>query len=139
ADATRGTLKAMDSLNVTHAMYIGSFDQLSALPDSSGRLIPGLFFPCAGGRMPNAGAQCFPNGTNDFPDLSWLRAQVTAGRIRVFGEFGPQYLGIPPNDPRLEPYYALAEELDVPVGIHFGLGPIGVSYADSPFPPFKSP
>lgn len=29
---------------------------------------------------------------------------------------------------RLEPYYALAEELDVPVGIHTGLGPPGTPY-----------
>jgi hypothetical protein len=134
----RATIANMDSLNVRYALFIGSFEQLSALPDSA-RFIPGLMFPCEHGRMPNAGVQCFPNGTNDFPDLTWLRAQVTAGRIRVFGELGPQYLGIAPNDPRMEPYYALAEELDVPVGIHLGIGPPGVSYADSPFPSFKSP
>jgi uncharacterized protein len=119
-------------------MYIGSFDQLSALPDT-GRLIPGLMFPCEGGRMPNAGVQCFPNGTQAFPEIGWLREQVKLGRIRVFGEIGAQYLGISPNDARLEPYYALAEELDVPVGIHLGIGPPGVSYAASPFPAFKSP
>jgi hypothetical protein len=135
----RAGLASLDSLNVTHAMYIGSFDQLSVLPDTSGRLIPGLMFPCEGGRMPNAGVQCFPNGTNAFPDTGWLRAQVNAGRIRVFGELGSQYLGIAPNDPRLEPYYALAEELDVPVGIHLGIGPPGVAYAGTPAPPFKSP
>lgn len=138
AENVRAMVANMDSLNVRHALYIGSFDQLSALPDSS-RLIPGLMFPCAGGRMPNAGVQCFPNGANDFPDPAWLRTQVTAGRIRVFGEIGAQYLGIAPNDPRLEPYYALAEELDVPVGIHLGIGPPGVAYAASPFPAFKSP
>jgi hypothetical protein len=134
----RAAMASLDSLRVEHAMYIGSFDQLTALPDST-RLIPGLMFPCAGGRMPNAGVQCFPNGANDFPDLEWLRAQVKAGRIRVFGEIGAQYLGMAPNDPRMEPYYALAEELDVPVGIHLGIGPPGVSYAESPFPAFKSP
>lgn len=137
-DNLRATIANMDSLNVTHAMFIGSFDQLSAVTDTV-RLIPGLMFPCTGGRMPNAGVQCFPNGAHDFPDLAWLRAQVKARRIRVFGELGPQYLGIAPNDPRLEPYYALAEELDVPVGIHLGIGPPGVAYADSPFPAFKSP
>jgi uncharacterized protein len=137
---TRAMLAAMDSLNVRHAMYIGSFDQLSALPDTSAdRLIPGLMFPCDGGRMPNAGVQCFPQSTLTFPDLTWLRDQVKGGHIRVFGEIGAQYLGIAPNDPRLEPYYALAAELDVPVGIHLGIGPPGVSYADTPAPGFKSP
>jgi hypothetical protein len=139
-DATRAMLAAMDSLRVEHAMYIGSFDQLSALPDTSpNRLIPGLMFPCDGGRMPNAGVQCFPRATQTFPDIACIRDQVTRGRIRVFGEIGAQYLGIAPNDPRLEPYYALAAELDVPVGIHLGIGPPGVSYADTPAPGFKSP
>jgi hypothetical protein len=44
----------------------------------------------------------------------------------------PQYSGLAPNDPGLEPYFALAEELDVPVGIHVGLGPPGAAYAESP-------
>lgn len=131
---------AMDSLNVRHAVYIGSAEQLAALPDTTrGRLIPGLMFPCSGGRMPNAGVQCFPNATEAFPDLQWLRGEVKAGRIEFFGEIGAQYLGLAPNDPRLEPYFALAEELDVPVGLHLGIGPPGVAYADSPFPAFKSP
>ncbi|MEP7002344.1 MAG: amidohydrolase family protein, partial [bacterium] len=65
--------------------------------------------------------------------------QVKAHRIQMFGEIGAQYLGIAPNDVRLEPYFALAEELDVPVGIHLGIGPPGVAYPDAPFPAFKSP
>ena len=98
-------MQSLDSLNVTHAVYIGSFDQLASLPDAKGRtLIPGLMFPCDGGRMPNAGVQCFPNGVNAFPDTAWMRREVKAGHIRVFGEIGAQYLGIAPNDPRLEPY-----------------------------------
>ncbi|MEP6765032.1 MAG: amidohydrolase family protein [Gemmatimonadaceae bacterium] len=36
-------------------------------------------------------------------------------------------------------YFALAEELDLPVGIHLGIGPPGVSYAETRSPPFKSP
>ena len=30
-------------------------------------------------------------------------------------------MGLSPADPQLEPYFALAEELDIPVGIHTGL------------------
>ena len=33
-----------------------------------------------------------------------------------------------PQDTRLEPYWALAEELDVPVSIHMGPGPPGAAY-----------
>jgi len=44
------------------------------------------------------------------------------------GELVTQYDGVGPNDPRLEPYWKLAEELDVPVGIHMGPGPPGAAY-----------
>ncbi len=137
---TEAMMASMDSLNVRTAIYIGSFDQLAALPDTTTRhLIPALMFPCDGGRMPNAGVACFPGSGVDFPDVQWLREQVKAHRIQMFGEIGAQYLGIAPNDARMEPYYALAEELDIPVGIHLGIGPPAVSYAAAPFPAFKSP
>lgn len=51
-----------------------------------------------------------------------LRALHAKGELRVLGEIMAQYEGAPANDPRLEPYWALAEELDIPVGIHMGPG-----------------
>lgn len=54
-----------------------------------------------------------------------------AGQLDVLGEVTTQYEGIEPADPRLEPYWALAEKLDVPVGIHVGTGPFGVIYMGS--------
>ena len=47
---------------------------------------------------------------------------------RCWGEITNQYAGIPPDDPRMEPYWAMAEALDIPVGIHVGPGPPGVIY-----------
>ena len=52
----------------------------------------------------------------------------TSGQLDVLAEISTQYEGIEPADPRLEPYWALAERLDVPVGIHVGTGPFGVIY-----------
>jgi hypothetical protein len=52
-----------------------------------------------------------------------IRARVKRGSISVLGEAVWQYQGIASDDKRLEPYWSLAEELDVPVGIHLGLGP----------------
>jgi predicted TIM-barrel fold metal-dependent hydrolase len=43
-----------------------------------------------------------------------------------------------PVDSRLEPYWQLAEEFDIPVGLHMGPGPAGAAYESSPVP-FKSP
>ena len=44
------------------------------------------------------------------------------GPFRTLGEISNQYAGIAPDDPRMAPYWALAEALDVPVGIHMGEG-----------------
>lgn len=65
-------------------------------------------------------------------NLDFLRKEHAAGRLLSIGEVGAQYQGLAPNDPKLEPIYALAEELDVPVGIHIGLSKPGVAYDDSP-------
>jgi predicted TIM-barrel fold metal-dependent hydrolase len=62
------------------------------------------------------------------PDLARLRAEMQAGRVHVLGELILQHRGLAPNDPCMEPYYALAEEMDIPVGIHTGLGPAGTPY-----------
>ncbi|HTU68111.1 MAG TPA: amidohydrolase family protein [Steroidobacteraceae bacterium] len=59
-----------------------------------------------------------------------LRALHEQGLLEVLGEVMAQYEGITPNDERLEPYWALAESLDVPVGIHMGPGTPGDPYLD---------
>jgi uncharacterized protein len=66
------------------------------------------------------------------PDLEFLRREHAAGRLMALGEIGAQYGGIAPSDPKMEPYFALAEELDIPVGIHIGLSKPGIAYDDSP-------
>ena len=57
-----------------------------------------------------------------------VRALHASGDLAVLAEITTQYEGIEPSDPRLEPFWALAEELDIPVGIHVGTGPFGVIY-----------
>ena len=66
------------------------------------------------------------------PDLDFLRGEVAADRLLALGEIGNQYEGIPPNDPRMEPYFALAEQLDIPIAVHMGLGPPGAAYVGFP-------
>jgi predicted TIM-barrel fold metal-dependent hydrolase len=57
-------------------------------------------------------------------DVTRLRQAYMSGRLGAMGEIGTQLSGLAPNDPALEPYFALAEEFDVPVLIHSaGIGP----------------
>lgn len=51
-----------------------------------------------------------------------VRALWSAKSFDVLGEVMTQYEGVTPDDPRLEPYWSLAEELGIPVGIHLGIG-----------------
>ena len=60
-----------------------------------------------------------------YHDIAELRRLVGEGQVSIFAEVAPQYRGMSPANPALEPYFALAEELDVPVGIHMGEGPPG--------------
>ena len=68
----------------------------------------------------------------ELPDMNLLREDFRAGRLGVLGELGLQYAGITPNDQQMEPYWTLAEELDIPVGLHTGLAPPRTPYQCCP-------
>jgi predicted TIM-barrel fold metal-dependent hydrolase len=57
-----------------------------------------------------------------------LEKRVVSGETKVFAEITPQYRGLAPDDPSLAPFYAMAERLDIPVGIHMGYGAPGGPY-----------
>jgi len=63
--------------------------------------------------------------------LERIRRLHAAGELSAIAEVGSQYHGVGPDDPTMEPLWALAEQLDLPVGIHMGLGWPGVN-ADMP-------
>lgn len=86
------------------------------------RRAPDLFIP-ASVTMPS-----------DPVPLAELRRRHAAGQAAVFAELGLQYAGRRGDDPAFEPFWALAETLDVPVGIHLGEGNPGqFDTADDPF------
>ena len=62
------------------------------------------------------------------PSPEEIRELFAAGRLEVLAEVTNQYLGVEPDDPRFEPYLAMAEEIDLPIGIHIGTGPPGAPY-----------
>ena len=132
-------LTRLTAMNVRYVFLAGlGLDLRSwAVTADPKRYLPALVFPCDRGRAPITGGACF-TGATDVPDTAWLRAELHAGRVKGFGEMSPQYVGMSPADERLDLYWELAEEFDVPVGVHMGPGPPGVAYPSTPIP-FKSP
>ncbi|GHA34061.1 hypothetical protein GCM10007103_14540 [Salinimicrobium marinum] len=54
---------------------------------------------------------------------------IQNGSLDMLGEVGAQYLGYSSSDPAYYPFYRIAEEEGIPVGIHTG--------ASFPGPPFR--
>jgi hypothetical protein len=122
-------LARMTELNIRYIWLTGLAPDLpgwvSALPE--GRFLQALFLPCPAGRAPFVPRPCW-EGAADFPNITWLREEVRTGRIKALGEMAPQLFGISPADARFEPYWALAEEFDLPVAVHMGSGPPNAAY-----------
>ncbi|WP_315763683.1 amidohydrolase family protein [Sphingomonas sp. Y38-1Y] len=72
------------------------------------------------------------SGPDRLPPPDVLRKRHAEGKLKALMELTFQYRGIAPDDPRMEPYWSLAEALDIPVGIHMGPGPPGTTYFATP-------
>jgi predicted TIM-barrel fold metal-dependent hydrolase len=106
-EKTLAIMKRHNIYAVTNGSLIARW--VEAAPD---RIIPSLGF--AGGP--------------DAPTVAEVRRRIQEGGFKVFGEVTAQYGGIAPDDSSLEPYWALTEEMDIPVSIHIGTGPLGAPY-----------
>ena len=116
-EAMEALLAELRRYNVVRAVAGGPREHvLRWLAADPGRIIGGTMM---GPRFP-------------LPDVSVLREDFRAGRLGIMGELGLPYVGVAPNDPQMEPYWALAEELDIPVGVHTGLAPPNTPYQCCP-------
>lgn len=106
AEFQRQTIAALRKVNVVRAVLIGQPEELAGWRKAALH----LFISAS-----------VPRGRSA-ADLDELRASVIAGKVSIFGEFDAQNLGLRADDPMFEPFWALAESLDVPVGIHLGEG-----------------
>lgn len=92
---------------------------------------PGRFIPSLDFRLDRATGTATAVGDGSKFNLmspDEMRALYNQGGFAVLGEVLNQYAGIAPDDERMEPYWILAEELDIPVGIHIGGGGPGEVY-----------
>lgn len=109
----------MERLNVT-AVVFGDPKSVQKWRDAApNRVIPGTSF----NEGMNPGARV---------PLDELRKDFTQDGFKVMGEIGLQYEGLSPSDPSVDQYFALAEQLDIPVAIHMGTGGSGRANITSP-------
>jgi predicted TIM-barrel fold metal-dependent hydrolase len=112
----------MERLNVT-AVVFGDPASVQKWRDAAPkRVIPGTSFTAG-----------FPPGQR--VALEELRKDFTENGFKVMGEIALQYEGLSPSDPSVDKYFALAEELDVPVALHMGTG--GSGRANVAMPKFR--
>ncbi|WP_224483094.1 amidohydrolase family protein [Robertkochia aurantiaca] len=72
-------------------------------------------------------------GADHTVPVAELRKRYQDGRLHVLAEIAPNYDGLLPTHPSLEPYYDLAVELQIPMGFHlFPGGPQGGAYGPYP-------
>ena len=111
ADNRAAVGKYLEEYNIT-AVVLGTVPTVQLWQQALGaRAIPAL-----GMRMP---------GT---PSVEEMRDAILGGKARLMAEVSPQYEGIGPDATSMERYFALAEELDFPIGIHIGLGAPAAAY-----------
>lgn len=119
----RDTLAVMESRNII-AMASGEPEDIARWRAASpNRILRGLDLRI----VPGSQSSRFHSRTPDE-----VRALYKSGAFEILGEVMAQYEGVAPDDPRLDPYWALAEELDIPVAIHLGPGGGGDAYSGAP-------
>ncbi len=65
----------------------------------------------------------FANTEEDY--INRIRSMAKSGNLALLGELALQYTGIGPDNPIIDVYFSLAEELNIPVALHMGPGPNG--------------
>ncbi|HEU4720773.1 MAG TPA: amidohydrolase family protein [Gemmatimonadaceae bacterium] len=122
AEYMRDVVAEFERLNVT-AVVMGDPETVrkwkAAAPS---RVIMGTSFMNA----PTAG---------EYVPVEQLRTLFSTGGFQVMGEIGLQYQGLSPSDTSVDRYFALAEQLDIPVAIHMGTG--GSGRANVAMPKFR--
>lgn len=113
----QATLTEMRKYNITKAVTGGPQQVLHRwMAQEPERIIGGVHF----------------DESTPLPSVEQLRQEFLAGRLGVLGEVAAQYAGLSLADSLFDPYLRLAEELDIPVGVHTGIGPPGTPYACCP-------
>ena len=130
AEIVRGTIVRMERYNIYGVLGGDPASVASWMKAAPGRFIPSLDL-----RFDPATATAREATSAELPirplPVDSIGALHERGAFRVLAEVMNQYAGISPDDPRLEPLWKLAEQLDIPVGIHIGGGGPAEAYVGS--------
>jgi len=115
ADMQDQVVGTMKRLNMTLVVYGDPNIIRSWQKAAPGRIIPGI-------------------GVSSPKDMTVVAFtdSLSSGFYKVMGEVAPQYQGLSPSDASLDAYFATAEKLNIPVGIHMGTGGNGMANLTSP-------
>jgi hypothetical protein len=109
----RQSIWMMDKYNIVKAITSGELKTIEKWQSfAAGRLIPGY--------------ETWEPFNQEH--ITRLTQQIKSGEVKVLAEIVTQYEGIGASDSAMEPLYTLAEQYDVPIGIHMGPGPSGIAY-----------
>jgi predicted TIM-barrel fold metal-dependent hydrolase len=112
----KATRRALDRYGVVRAVLSGPIDLVQRWRhDDPNRFTPGVSTDWVSETRPDS-----------------VAALVRRGQVAVLGEITAQYAGVAPDDPKLESLWALAEQYDLPVGIHIGPSTPGAAYRGYP-------
>ena len=124
-EAIEAYIAEMDRYNIVLAVGSGQLEMVKEMKEHVlNRFIGGIEFPKYTSPVNKR--------MEKWPSLNELRILYESGQLKIMGEITAQYAGVAPNDPKLEPYFALAEELDIPVCLHTGFGPPMSPYMGDP-------
>jgi hypothetical protein len=116
AEMQAAVMETMERLNMTMVAFSDAeilHKWYNAAP--KGRIIPGI-------------------GVSSSKDMTVqaFKDSLSNGFYKVMSEVAPQYQGMSPSDMSLDAYFAVAEELNIPVGIHMGTGGNGMANITRP-------
>lgn len=124
-EAVEAYLAEMDRYNIVLAVGSGELEMVELMESyAQDRFLGGTEFPKY--------TTPVNNRMEEWPDVDEMRSLFETDQLQIMGEITAMYAGVAPTDPILEPYFALAEELDIPVSFHTGFGPPMSPYMGDP-------
>lgn len=113
----RASIEAMDRYNIVKAVVSGPSEVVANWRDAApSRFLASPQFPLF----------------DDTPDPAKLHRMLRDNKYQALAELTFQYVGVGPSDAEVDPYFALAEQFDIPIGFHMGLSEPGISYGAAP-------